>query len=324
LRTWHKSAAALACCAMFVYLPAAGGDDDDDAAKPGEQGGTPSLNAEQQRAVGLRVAHPVAAKEPERIEALGVVLDATALLADAGEWTVADAQEHSASAELARLRELYKGGAGASLKMLETAQAEQAKSQAQLQLAAARFALHWGPLAGLAPGARQKILDAAAAGRGLLVRADLPGRHSFGVLPAKALLDVDGIEVPGQVLGALKQFSELQSAGLLIEVDNAPAGLGSGARLPLALLGAELKGFLLPRDALLYDENGAYVYKQLKGAKAGEKTRYAPVKVKLLNPYGDGWLVAGVDDDDDIVVQGAGVLWSLQGVGAHAVDDDDD
>jgi hypothetical protein len=31
-----------------------------------------------------------------------------------------------------------------------------------------------------------------------------------------------------------------------------------------------------------------------------------------------------VDDDDDIVVRGAGVLWSLQGVGARAADDDDD
>jgi hypothetical protein len=94
--------------------------------------------------------------------------------------------------------------------------------------------------------------------------------------------------------------------------------------VPLALLSAERAGFLLPRDALLYDENGAYVYKQLRGTKAGEKTRYVPVKVKLENPYGDGWLVKGVDDDDDIVVHGAGVLWSLQGVGAHAVDDDDD
>jgi len=54
-----------------------------------------------------------------------------------------------------------------------------------------------------------------------------------------------------------------------------------------------------------------------------EKARYAPVKVKLLLPYGDGWLVEGVDDDDNIVVRGAGVLWSLQGVGARQHDDDD-
>jgi hypothetical protein len=147
-------------------------------------------------------------------------------------------------------------------------------------------------------------------------------------LPAKALLDVDGIEVPGRVLGILRQTSELQSVGLLIEVPNAPSGLGPGARIRVALLTDERGGLLLPRDALLYDENGAYVYKQMtqgspKGADA-QTSRYAPVKVNLLLPYGDGWLVEGIDDDDNIVVHGAGVLWSLQGAGARQHDDDDD
>jgi multidrug efflux pump subunit AcrA (membrane-fusion protein) len=125
------------------------------------------------------------------------------------------------------------------------------------------------------------------------------------------------------VLGALRQTTELQSAALLIEVPNAPAGLGPGARIQVALLTAERSGMLLPRDALLYDENGAYVYKQLAKKSAAENARYSAVKVKLLLPYGDGWLVEGVDDDDNIVVRGAGVLWSLQGVGARQNDDDD-
>jgi hypothetical protein len=326
MSAWAKRARLLACCGMLAS--GAGGADEDDAVKSAEAASGPALNSEQQQAVGLRVAHPLAATAPERTPALGVVLDATSLLADVGELTAAAAAEHSASAELARLHELYKGGAGASLKMLETAQAEQAKSQAEAQLASARLSTHWGPFAAMSPPARQKILDAAIAGRGLLVRADLPGRHSLGALPAKAVLDVDGIEVPGRILGVLTQFNELQSAGLLIEVEHAPLGLGPGARVPLTLLRVERTGFLLPRDSFLYDENGAYVYKQLTrktaAKSATEKTRYVPVKVKLLLPYGDGWLVEGVDDDDDIVVHGAGVLWSLQGVGAHAVDDDDD
>ena len=87
---------------------------------------------------------------------------------------------------------------------------------------------------------------------------------------------------------------------------------------------AERGGLVLPREAVLYDENGAYVYKQLAKKTAADDARYAPVKVKLLLPYGDGWLVDGVDDDDEIVVHGAGVLWSLQGMGAQQHDDDDD
>ncbi|MEP6883359.1 MAG: hypothetical protein ABJC66_01290 [Gammaproteobacteria bacterium] len=312
----------LACC-LLLGMSVRADDDDDKAATVGPQSAQPSLNAEQQRAVGIIVAHPPAAKAPQRIEALGLVLDATTLTSDLGDAGAAAAAEHSASAELARLRALHEGGAGASLKMIEAAQAEQAKAQAESQNAAARLALHWGPLAAQPVGIRQKIIEAATAGHGLLLRADLPGRHSLGVNPSKALLDVDGILVPGQVLGTLRQTSELQSAAVLIEVPNAPSGLGPGARVPVALLTAQRSGVLLPRDALLYDENGAFVYKQLTKKAPTENSRYAPVKVHLLLALGDGWLVDGVDDNDDIVVHGAGILWSLQGVGTQQHDDDD-
>jgi hypothetical protein len=298
------------------------GDEDDDAPKT-SRSTVPTLNAEQQRAVGLRITHPVPAKAPERTDALGTVLDRTVLLADESEAAVAAAQEHAASSELVRLHELYRGGAGASLKMLETAEAEDAKAHADSRLAAVRFAQHWGPLAAQTPEDRRKLLDAVTSGHTALVRADLPGRHTMGSLPTKAMLDMDGIQVPGRVLGALEQPSDLQSAGLLIEVQNPPVGLAPGARIPLALLSAERAGLLLPNDALLYGEDGAYVYKQVAPQTPNDKVRYVAVQVTLLVPYGDGWLVKGVDGDDDIVVHGAGVLWSLEGMGAHPVDDDD-
>jgi hypothetical protein len=315
----------VACCAMLALSLSALGDDDDKVAEASRQSTQPSLNSEQQLAVGIVVAHPIAATAPERIEALGLVLDATTLVSDMGETTAAAIAEHSASAEVARLQALYAGGAGASLKMLEAAEADQAKARATAEIAAARFALHWSPLAALPAAARQKVIQASISGHSLLLRADLPGRHIMGTNPSKAVLDVDGVQVPGRVLGTLRQTSESQSLGLLIEVQSAPAGLGPGARVPVALLTAERKGMLLPRDALLYDENGAYVYKQLAGKTvANEKARYALVKVNLLVPYGEGWLVEGVDDDDKIVVHGVGALWSMQGVRAQAVDGDDD
>ena len=236
-----------ACCAMLA--PAAIGAD--------AQTAQPALNAEQRQAAGIVVAHPLGAKAPERIEALGTVLDATTLTADLGDSAAAGAAQRSAATETARLRTLYEGGAGASLKMLEAAQTEQAKAQAQAQIAAARLAQHWGPVAALPEDARRQLIEAATRGRTLLVRADLPGRHSLGSLPVKAVLDVDGILVPGRVLGTLRQAGELQSVGLLVEVPSAPAGLSAGARVPVALINSERAGMLLPRDALLYDENGA-------------------------------------------------------------------
>jgi hypothetical protein len=301
-------------------LPAPAGDDAEDRAPQT----TASLSSEQQHAAGIVVAHPTAATVPARLEALGLVLDPSALVADSGETAAAAAAEHAAATEVARLQDLHAGGGGASLKMLEAAQAEHAKVSAESQSAAARFALRWGPVAALSPAARERLLQSAVSGKTLLLRAELPGRHSVGTLPGKALLDVDGMKIPGVVLGALRQSTELQGVGLLIEVPGAPIGLGPGARVPVGLLSTERSGLLLPREALLYEEHGAYVYKQLS-RKAGEaKTRYAPVRVTLLLPYGESYLVDGVDDDDDIVVQGAGVLWALEGMGAHAVDDDDD
>jgi hypothetical protein len=314
---------SVACCAMLSFSLTAIGDDDDKAG-PGPQSAQPSLNAEQQQAAGIAVAHPIPAKAPDRIEALGVVLDPNALLSDLGDSSAAAAAERAAAAELARLQALHADGAGASLKMLEAAQAEQAKAQALAEITAARFALHWGPLAALPGAARRTVILASTRGHGLLLRADLPGRHILGALPSKAELDVDGVLVPGRVLGVLRETTELQSAGLLIEVPSAPSGLGPGARMPVILLTAGRSGLLLPRNAVLYDENGAYVYKQLAKQGGAEAARYVPVKVNLRLAYGDGWLVDGVDDDDNIVVRGAGVLWSLQGLGAQAVEDDDD
>jgi hypothetical protein len=313
---------AAACCAM-ACLSVIAAADDDKTAEPAPPSAEPGLSAEQLRAVDIKVAHPIAARAPERIDALGTVLDAAALTADLGEATAAAAVEHATSAELARLHALYDGGAGASLKMVEATQAEQAKVRAQAQAAAAQFAMRWGPLAAMPAGARQKLIEASASGRSLLLRADIPGRHSLGVLPASAIVDVDGVAVPARVLGVLRQTTELQAVGVLIEAPAVPAGLGPGARVPVALLTAVRSGLLLPRGALLFDENGAYVYKMLAKKTDAGRTRYAAVKVKLLTSYGDGWLVDGVDDDDDIVVHGAGVLWSLQGVGTQQSDDDD-
>jgi hypothetical protein len=98
--------------------------------------------------------------------------------------------------------------------------------------------------------------------------------------------------------------------------------------VPVVLLGAPRTGVVVPRDAVLYDEGGALVYKQLAKQAASTASaapaRYTPVRVKLIQAQGDGWIVDGIDDDDDIVVHGAGVLWSLQGIVGHAAGDNDD
>jgi hypothetical protein len=273
----------------------------------------PSLNAAQQQAVGIVVARPLPAAPPHRLTAYGQVLDTAALLAAAGRARSSAAAAQAAAAEARRLQDLYRSAASASLKELQAAQAAAAEARAQAQAAQAEFAQRWAPLAHLSPRARAELTAALRTGASLLLRADLPGRHSLGEAPRAAVVEVDGIERPARVLGALPPATaESQSAGWLLRLDHPPPGLGPGASLPVTLEGAAQNGLLVPADALLYGEQGAYVYKELQTANG--QTRYAPAPVELLQPLGAGWLVGGLEADDRIVVHGAGVLWSLQGL----------
>jgi hypothetical protein len=283
-----------------------------------------TLTAQQRHALGIVVGHPPVAQIADHIDSLGLVLDTTALVADVGDMSAVDASERSTKAELTRLQGLYGDGAGASLKMLQAARAEEAKAAAQTRFTQAKFNQHWGPLARMTPGERQKLLTAVARGQILLLRADLPGRHSLAALPDTAQVDVDGIHVSGRVLGVMSQADETQSVGLLVGIANAPAGLSPGARVPVALMTEKRSGVLLPREAVLYDERGAYVFEQVTDKADSGKARYARHDIKLLQRQGNGWLVSGIHDNDDIVFEGAGVLWSLQGATAQVADDDDD
>lgn len=323
-----RALAALLFGTLVLGVAAFAQDDDDDkpaVAKPSGQAALPALDKEQQDAVGVVVAHPQNAKPPQAIAAYGQVLDPIVLVTDAGQLEAARAAERAANADVARLQALYRGDAGASLKVLQAAQAEQVRAHTQVDAAAATFATRWGALAKLPASQRQDLIDAVASSKRLLVRADLLGRRSLGELPTAARLDVDGVSVPAQVLGAMTQAgADLQSVGVLLQVDAAPAGFGPGARVPVTLEGEARAGVLVPASALIYGEDGAHVYKQLVEKSTDGKLQYAAAKVSLLQPQGDAWLVSGIDDDDLVVVHGAGVLWSLQGIGATSAGDDDD
>jgi hypothetical protein len=322
------SVASIFAVVFFAVLArspvsAADADDDDKTPNAGTTVINTSLTAQQRKALGVVAERPLPARIPDRIASVGLVLDSTVLVSDLGDLAASETAARTARAEVTRLQGLYGDHAGASLKMVEAARVEAVKATAQSRLTAARFAQHWAPLASLTPTDRSTIVMQVTRGRALLLRADLPGRHSLGSLPEKAELDVDGVQVPGRVFGFLRQTDETQSLGLLVGVENPPAGLGPGARIPVALLMAKRSGVVLPRDAVLYDERGPYVFKQLTQSE-GASSRYERCNVTLLLRRGGGWLVSGVEDDDDIVMEGAGVIWSLQGVGARAVDDDDD
>lgn len=312
-----------ACASLLLSAPLHADNDGSPAqGAAGQDTQLPTLSPEQQRAVGIIIAAAPAAKPPHRITAYGRVLDPALLVVDDGTLDSSRAAARAAAAETARLKGLYQR-ADTSLKALQVAETAQIEAQARAREAQAEFLLRWGPLAQLGDAQRAGLIEQLAAGRQLLLRADLPGRHSFGTLPRLALVDVDGIEVPARVLGALPETAaQMQSAGLLLQMSDPPAGLGPGARLPVVLEGKAREGCVVPDGALLYGDGGAYVYRLLPGKTKDGDSQFAPLQVTLLQPVGGGWLVTGLHADERIVIQGAGVLWSLQGLGNISDDDD--
>lgn len=313
-----------ACALLLLSAVLYAQDEDDRRPAPAQGNPLPALNAEQQRAVDIVIATAPAAKPPRRIDAYGRVLDPSQLVADGGLLDSSRAAAQAAVAESARLKRLYRGGAGASLKALQAAEAAQIEAQARARQAQTEFLLRWGPLAQLGDAQRAGLIAQLAAGRQLLLRADLPGRHSLGTIPKQALVDVDGIRVPARVLGPLPQAAaQMQSVGLLLQIPHPPIGLGPSAQLPVMLEGSNRDGRVVPDGALLYGEQGVYVYQALPNKTKDGDTQFAPLTVTLLQPVGDGWLVTGLHTDDRIVVHGAGVLWSLQGLGNISAEDTD-
>jgi hypothetical protein len=311
-----------ACAVALLSAPLHAADDETQA--PADQGSAlPALSAGQQRAVGVVIAPASTVNLPRSSDAFGRVLDPSQLVADAGALDSSRAAAQAAAAETTRLKGLYRA-ANASLKALQAAEAAQIEAQARVRQAQTELLLRWGPLAQLGDTQRASLIEQIAAGHQLLLRADLPGRHILGTIPQRALVDVDGVEVPARVLGPLPQAAAgVQSVGLLLQIPHAPIGLGAGAELPVMLEGGKLDGCVVPEGALLYGEQGAYVYHVLPDKTKDGDTRFAPQTVTLVRQVGDGWLVTGLRTDDRIVVRGAGVLWSLQGL-ANISDEDTD
>ncbi|MGC1728770.1 MAG: hypothetical protein WA747_05260, partial [Steroidobacteraceae bacterium] len=96
------------------------------------------------------------------------------------------------------------------------------------------------------------------------------------------------------------------------------------ARVAVRLQAPPVAGLVVPAAALVYAEDGTYVYRQMPAAQPGA-FHYESVAVKPLVRVGAAWLVQGLAHGDEVVVQGAGVLWSLQGIaGFSAAEEEHD
>jgi hypothetical protein len=293
-------------------------DDDNGGADRNEESGKLSLTASQQEAVGIRLETPQQFTSAPEIDAYATVLDPLALLTDSERIESTRAAAEAASADATRQGNLYRDGAQASLKAVQASRAQSVEASAQAQAALLNFRQQWGPLASLSETQRRALLEALGGGRRLLLRAEVPGRHFGGAIAPDALIEVDGVHVTARVLGPLPRTdAQSQSAGWLLEVDRAPEGFGPGARAAARLKPGLEHGLLVPAAALVYSQAGTYVYRRVPAEKR-DSFAYESVAVKPLTRIGQAWLVQGLGREDQVVVQGAGVLWSLQGIASFS------
>lgn len=300
-----------------AVLPA---DPDDEPAQPArnEPATQLVLTQSQQQAVGIRIEQPLALKSAPQIEAFGTVLDPVTLVTDMGRVESTRLAAAAAAADAARLEHLYHDDTQASLKALQAAQAQSAEAAAQARAAALSFTLQWGPLAALSAAEQHALLDALTSGQQLLLRAEVPAQHLGSAPERRALVEVDGVSVGARVLGPLRRTdAAAQSSGWLLQLERVPPGLGPGARTAVRLQVQATQGLMVPTEALVYAAQGAYVYRRQR-AGAADSFHYEAVAVRPLARVGSAWLVDGLAPDDQVVVQGAGVLWSLQGIGSFS------
>lgn len=312
-------AKAMLVLAAAVWPAALSADADDEAGTaPRAPAGPLSLTPSQQQAVGLRIERPLPFRAAPRIEAYGTVLDPLALATDMGRIESTRAAAEAAAAEATRLERLYHDDAQASLKALQAARAQSAEAAAQARAAALTFSLQWGPLASLSTRERRALLEAVSAGHQLLMRADVPAHPAGGAIDRHAVVAVDGLNVSARVLGPLPRTDgPAQTGGWLLELEGTPPGLGPGARAEVRLQGAAAAGLLVPAEALVFAQNAAYVFRR-QGTSGAAAVRFESVPVRPLSRLENRWLVEGLAPTDEVVVQGAGVLWSLQGIGTFS------
>ncbi|MFO1466863.1 MAG: hypothetical protein U1F35_10570 [Steroidobacteraceae bacterium] len=295
--------------------------DDEQPAAPASALAT--LSDSQRQALGITVARAPSTQAPARLSAVGVVVDVAALVSQWGELASAQAAASAAAAELSRLTHLRESQGSASDREVQAGRAAMARASGEAQAQRAKAELQWRPLWRLTPAGREALFVRLRAGTSLLLRAEVPGRQSMLQPPVSAQVSLDGIEVAAKVLGFVSSPGGSQGSAVLLESAAAPGAPGAGARLPTSLLWPSQSGRLVPAQALLYDERGAFLYKALATGAGSGKARYAATRVRVLAPLADEWLVDGLDAEDEVVVRGAGVLWSLQGVGTSPADDDD-
>lgn len=311
------------CAAVYGLSPAALSPEQDtaSAASPADAaaGDALKLDAGALARAGVRVASLSRSQVSAQRSGFARALDVGALAAIDAEAKAADATATASRAEAARLATLAAQDQSASRRSVEAARAQAQADTARAQLAARRVGLEFGPgLARLGRGGISGLVSDIAAGRAALVRIDIAGAplQSGSVVRIGDGENAISVRVIGSAASA---DMKLQSAGVLAIVRGSAAqGLIAGRTLPAAVdSGIGQSGIVVPRDAIVRDRGGLWVYVQ-KSDKSFDR-------VELIDPrpVADGWFVpSGLASGTRIAIAGAGSLMAIERGGEASGEDE--
>jgi hypothetical protein len=263
-----------------------------------------TLSAGDITRLGLRIAPVTPAIRTPRVHGYGVVLDLGALAtADAGVAT-AEAAARQSGADLRRARALYGQDGAMSRQALDAAQKQATSDETSVLLARRQEIVQFGPKF---PWRSGNVLGALTSGRAMLVRATFPLDSIDAALPPEISVAHLGARtdsarwtttriwsapadptIPGRAFFALISGSDLQSGEHV---------------LAYAPTGASTSGWMVPTDAMVLNDEKAWVYLQI----APGRFQRLQIDPGLTLP-GGYFTASPLARGRAVVVQGTGLL----------------
>ena len=280
-----------------------------------------TLNRQDQQSGGIQTAKLQATPNQAQVQAYGVVIDLQPLTDLSNSYTATKAQLQTAQAKLSasqlafeRAQRLYQNRQIISAADFQTAEAvfrtdeaSVAASETQLQNIAASALQQWGKTLGDSLVDRAPMLLRLLQRQDVLLQVTLPPGDSLPAPPKAAVaLSDNGIRASIQYVSpATRTDIRIQGVSFYYIAD-AGSGLLPGMNVVVMLpAGGASKGSLVPANAVVWSQGKAWAY-----FRTGDDT-FVRREIATDTPTPDGgYVVKGLSDNAEVVVQGAQLLLS--------------
>ncbi|GJD44280.1 hypothetical protein AFCDBAGC_2146 [Methylobacterium cerastii] len=293
------------------------------------------LTPEERARIGLETARRPSESHPIEIQAYGSVLDLARVTELTNSYATATAQLQTAQARVEVSRAAFQRakslGAYATQVQIETTegtfqtdQAALAAAQSQVRTLSATAQQEWGPVIGRGIVERSGLVTRLIERADFLVQVTLPPGEALKGPPGAAFAEVppQSERVPLRFVSAATRTDQrIQGLSAFYTVSGDSGLLPGMSTLAFITASRAAVGVLVPEEAVVHWQGGAWFYRAV--GEAGF-ARHALGADPALS--GDGFVVADLTNETEIVLRGAQALLSeemkAQAQASGGADDD--